>query len=1129
MTKANPRVATANYTPNVTWTYDQSFVRPTQVQNSAGYSSAYQYNNYITDPFGTAITGGGKLQQITNSPITSSNITFSYDADGRLTNRSINGSANSVTLSYDGISRLISEVNPLCSGSTQFSYTYVDQTPTDKGTFRLAQIGYPNGQTTNFNYYSTTFDERLKQINNLAGGSSSAGISQFNYGYDSAGEITTWGQQQYQLKSGDALSYDTAGQLVADQGGFGVPLPPYSKQHYYSYDSGANSKSVQHDTIQNLLISGTITASTGNLLVTVNDPGLTGGTETVNYAVQAGDTTAANIATNLAAAITADSKLQALGISATPNGPNVVIRSVSSNVTSFSPPPSVANGATETLTLGNNNAAENITVGGTGSGRTITININDASLSGGYVNVSYLDGSSQTAASIAAGLCSYLQTALASTPFTVTQVGGSSTPVITIQSTSANVTNYSFSISGTGTPTETVAVAPVLSGSQTFLIAGTGTTPDQMTMTVNDAGLSAPAVASYTVPTTGYTSTQMATGLVTQINGNTNLQNIGVLASNAGGTSPIITVSSSSVNATTYTPGITSSSAVPSETITTGLPPNGTVPIVIGNMGSGNTWGIKVYDGASTVSATQAYGGSYTTYDQVATSLVGQLNGALSGALSASYADVYTSGSVSSAVIFLTSTSTNATTYTNTGTAGSATVTIAPTVGVAQYGYGSNGLNELQSISAGGAVQIQGGTDRPVQPVTLNSGTVSANMLTAKSFTANPILTAGAGNSVSNDETVTAISGGGTSTTNHYEVNAIGPASKALSYDANGNLTNVTAGSYPQFVCDAENRIVKITYDSSGSNYSQFVYDGLGRCVQIAETGSTSGATQFVWCGNQRCEARMGTGGGTVAAQYFSLGEVIGGVSYYYTKDHLGNIRELTNSSGAVQTEYFYDPYGNVTQTQIASGTLVPSDFQYAGYYFHSRSGLNLTRTRAYMASIGRWINRDPIEEAGGINLYEYCNNEPINDTDPSGRNPAAAGLSGGFVTGLGEAALGTAVGTAALGVGVAALAGYGFSQIPAAWQRIGDNAQILMNQAHSDEPVSQAEFDSAKEHNDKCRQVRNDCAASLDCSDPDFGRKLRECMAENGCTGTRYVPTKGGGWVGPSSGGTSYIDPPTK
>jgi len=465
-------VTSANYTPNVIWTYDQSFMRPTQVQNSEGYSSAYQYNNYITDPFGTAITGGGKLQQITNSPITSSNITFTYDADGRLTNRSI-GSSNSVTLSYDGLSRLTSEVNPLCSGSSQFSYSYIDQTPTDKGTFRLAQIGYPNGQTTNLNYYSTTFDERLKQINNLAGGSASAGISQFDYGYDSAGEITTWGQQQYQRKSSDALSYDAAGQLVADQGGFGVPLPPYSRQHYFSYDSGANTKSVQHDTIQNLLISGTITASTGNLLVTINDPGLSGGTETVNYAVQSSDTTAAKIATNLAAAITADINLQALGISATPNGPNVLIRSVSSNVTTFSPP-TTANGATETLTLGNNNAVENITIGGTGSGRTITIKINDASLSGGYVNVTYMDSSSQSPASIAAGLCSNLQTALASTPFTVTQVGGSSTPVIAIQSTSPNVTNYSFTVSGTGTPSETVAIAPVLSGSQTFLMCASG-------------------------------------------------------------------------------------------------------------------------------------------------------------------------------------------------------------------------------------------------------------------------------------------------------------------------------------------------------------------------------------------------------------------------------------------------------------------------------------------------------------------------------------------------------------------------------------------------------------------------------------------------------------------------------
>src|SRR5688572_16266204 len=61
---------------------------------------------------------------------------------------------------------------------------------------------------------------------------------------------------------------------------------------------------------------------------------------------------------------------------------------------------------------------------------------------------------------------------------------------------------------------------------------------------------------------------------------------------------------------------------------------------------------------------------------------------------------------------------------------------------------------------------------------------------------------------------------------------------------------------------------------------------------------------------------------------------------------------------------------------------------QYAGYYVHSRSGLNLTRTRDYSANLGRFISRDPIEEEGGLNLYAYVDNDPINLIDPDGLFP---------------------------------------------------------------------------------------------------------------------------------------------
>jgi RHS repeat-associated protein len=159
------------------------------------------------------------------------------------------------------------------------------------------------------------------------------------------------------------------------------------------------------------------------------------------------------------------------------------------------------------------------------------------------------------------------------------------------------------------------------------------------------------------------------------------------------------------------------------------------------------------------------------------------------------------------------------------------------------------------------------------------------------------------------------------------------------------------------------------------------VYDGLDHNVQIVETrsGTVTGTKQFVWCGDERCEARDATG--SVIAQYFAYGQTIDSNKYCYTEDRLGSIIEMTDSSDNVQASYKYDPWGRLTKLQ---GSL-DSEFQYAGYYYHSASGLSLSLYRAYTPAGGRWIARDPIEEAGGENMYAYSGNDPIDFTDSLG------------------------------------------------------------------------------------------------------------------------------------------------
>jgi RHS repeat-associated protein len=107
-------------------------------------------------------------------------------------------------------------------------------------------------------------------------------------------------------------------------------------------------------------------------------------------------------------------------------------------------------------------------------------------------------------------------------------------------------------------------------------------------------------------------------------------------------------------------------------------------------------------------------------------------------------------------------------------------------------------------------------------------------------------------------------------------------------------------------------------------------------------------------------------------------------MSYYYTWDHLGSTREMLNSSGTIVARYSYDPYGLTT---LVSGTNLAT-FQFTDDYNHAVSQLYLTKFRAYDPDTGRWLSRDPIAENGGLNLYGYVHNKPINFYDLSGLNP---------------------------------------------------------------------------------------------------------------------------------------------
>jgi hypothetical protein len=78
---------------------------------------------------------------------------------------------------------------------------------------------------------------------------------------------------------------------------------------------------------------------------------------------------------------------------------------------------------------------------------------------------------------------------------------------------------------------------------------------------------------------------------------------------------------------------------------------------------------------------------------------------------------------------------------------------------------------------------------------------------------------------------------------------------------------------------------------------------------------------QLVWVGADIVEERNASD--TVTKRFYPQGEQIGSTSYYYTRDHLGSVRELLNSSQTVQARYDYDPYGRTT-SELHTPTIAP-------------------------------------------------------------------------------------------------------------------------------------------------------------------------------------------------------------
>ncbi|MCR5092185.1 MAG: hypothetical protein K6B51_05785 [Bacilli bacterium] len=199
---------------------------------------------------------------------------------------------------------------------------------------------------------------------------------------------------------------------------------------------------------------------------------------------------------------------------------------------------------------------------------------------------------------------------------------------------------------------------------------------------------------------------------------------------------------------------------------------------------------------------------------------------------------------------------------------------------------------------------------------------------------------------------------------------------------------------------------VSFSWNSDGTLKSagkaEHLYDSNGvRRIKVLPSGEE---VRYVTDGSRiLSESRGGKRLDYVYGKDGLMGFYYSGEPYLYERGAQGDVLRVYDRSGAVVAEYAYDAYGNCEVLADVGGIASLNPFRYRGYYFDAETGLYYLNARYYDPRLGRFLSPDSLSyldpsAAAGMNLYAYCQCDPVNNVDPSGHLVTALIL--GFVIG---------------------------------------------------------------------------------------------------------------------------------
>lgn len=219
-------------------------------------------------------------------------------------------------------------------------------------------------------------------------------------------------------------------------------------------------------------------------------------------------------------------------------------------------------------------------------------------------------------------------------------------------------------------------------------------------------------------------------------------------------------------------------------------------------------------------------------------------------------------------------------------------------------------------------------------------------------------------------------------------------------HDLDGNLLSGATGAAANksFEWDAASRLVAVK-DAAGVEIVRYTYDHAGRKVRRTSGGASTLLVYRGW----HCLAEYSvTGGSAALSKTYTWGmdlsgtaagaggaggllaQTVSGTSSYPLYDGSGNVTEYLDATGAVAAHLEYDGFGKVISS---SGNTAAYAYQFSTKPVDAATGWLDYGFRWYDPESGRWPSRDPIAEAGGLNLYAFVGNNGVNAVDVLGLN----------------------------------------------------------------------------------------------------------------------------------------------